>query len=1000
MMKKLILIVTVLTASFAQDFTSPTGAALRQGVHVEWFRTVCPGGDGSAIFVWSDTRFGMRNVFAHKVDQNGNFLWGETGAVITDLPGRQEDPVAVEDGDGGAFIAWVDYRYDEEGDIFVQHVDNEGNLLMDANGVALAQQPGRQISINMCTDSLGGVFVTWQDKRGGVDEDIYGTHISTSNEVILPGTGTPIVEMGGGQAAKSIEYAGNHEAFICWSDARQGENIDIYGQRLNVNMYITFEENGSPIANTSELETHPRTTYVNENISLVTWKSGDDDARILYQFVDENGLVFPEPRTISDYDAIQTGPRVKRSTAGEVFIQWTDLRHDPVDGDLYLQKIDVNGERQWGDGIQVDPSDGVNFGGRFSADNNGGVNVFWEWGVYPNIDILFQSFNDLGAAALDEPIFISDAPGYQFAPNTISSNAGGVYAIFADQGSGSIDLRVQYLDGVTPTFAGGGSLALDGMDGNVKYNHAFRSGDHQILLMWEDNRSTKKIYGNWLVDDMLEAANGIQVSFSDNSSTETDLSQPKMLKAETGIYLATFDAVESPKRIRINRLSDELSNVWDSAGVALNPVFDQRSATLTSVENGIGCFWSESRTFNYDIYFQRLDLAGNAVLESGGVNVVNSSGDDYVQALLPAPDGDYLLFWIEEIWPASRLKYKKVDASGSTTIGWPSSGYSLSDQSAEAGNLVVKQISDTDGVLAVWNQDGNFSDIYAQKIDWDGTAQWATGGVPVTTANNDQSAISLDIDEGGNNAFIAWEDFRNGTDFNILGKPVDLVNGSVPVEAVHFTADTTGQQNPVVTAVAPGEFLVLWEDGRGYYNTDPLLINGVDLYGSGYIIGSGMTTATDGIPICVEYHDQKQAQVVHYEGGNYFLHWIDLRSSGKEDLINYYARLLTKATVLASDKEVDIFPDEFFLNSVYPNPFNGKVNFEFVMPAGRPVEFRIYDITGRVVSDQIILPSQAAMHRISWNGKDMFGQISPSGIYLYEFLSNDNIYKGKISYIK
>ncbi|HIA79358.1 MAG TPA: hypothetical protein EYO07_04265, partial [Candidatus Marinimicrobia bacterium] len=68
-MKKLILIVTVLTASFAQDFTSPTGAALRQGVHVEWFRTVCPGGDGSAIFVWSDTRFGMRNVFAHKVDQ-------------------------------------------------------------------------------------------------------------------------------------------------------------------------------------------------------------------------------------------------------------------------------------------------------------------------------------------------------------------------------------------------------------------------------------------------------------------------------------------------------------------------------------------------------------------------------------------------------------------------------------------------------------------------------------------------------------------------------------------------------------------------------------------------------------------------------------------------------------------------------------------------------------------------------------------------------------------
>ena len=53
---------------------------IRQGVHIEWYRTVCPGGDGSAIFVWSDTRYGMRNVFAHKVDKDGNYVWGESGS--------------------------------------------------------------------------------------------------------------------------------------------------------------------------------------------------------------------------------------------------------------------------------------------------------------------------------------------------------------------------------------------------------------------------------------------------------------------------------------------------------------------------------------------------------------------------------------------------------------------------------------------------------------------------------------------------------------------------------------------------------------------------------------------------------------------------------------------------------------------------------------------------------------------------------------------------------
>ena len=70
------------------------------------------------------------------------FTWGDNGAVITNLPGRQEDPVAIEDGNGGAFIAWVDYRFDDSGDIFIQHVNESGAIQMDPNGVALAQQQG------------------------------------------------------------------------------------------------------------------------------------------------------------------------------------------------------------------------------------------------------------------------------------------------------------------------------------------------------------------------------------------------------------------------------------------------------------------------------------------------------------------------------------------------------------------------------------------------------------------------------------------------------------------------------------------------------------------------------------------------------------------------------------------------------------------------------------------------------------------------------------------
>ena len=101
---------------------------------------------------------------------------------------------------------------------------------------------------------------------------------------------------------------------------------------------------------------------------------------------------------------------------------------------------------------------------------------------------------------------------------------------------------------------------------------------------------------------------------------------------------------------------------------------------------------------------------------------------------------------------------------------------------------------------------------------------------------------------------ITWEDYRNGTDFEIFGEVIDLEFGSSNNQVIQFSNDTTNQYNPTMALVQNNEFLVIWEDERGYYNSDPLLINGVDLYGSGYIIGQGMTTNENGIRICIGCH--------------------------------------------------------------------------------------------------------------------------------------------------
>jgi hypothetical protein len=140
--------------------------------------------------------------------------------------------------------------------------------------------------------------------------------------------------------------------------------------------------------------------------------------------------VFDIKKAISDNAALQTAPRVKRGTAGDVFVNWKDLRDDPIDGDQYFQKIDVNGDRQWSDGVRIDPVFDIDFSARFSAGDDGGLNVIWERGSFPEIDIFYQNITSNGSYGADSPVSISSESGYQFAPILIGNIQTGLFGVY------------------------------------------------------------------------------------------------------------------------------------------------------------------------------------------------------------------------------------------------------------------------------------------------------------------------------------------------------------------------------------------------------------------------------------------------------------------------------------------------------------------------------------------------------------------------------------------
>ena len=983
------------------------GIPIRQGVHIEWQRTVCPGESGSMIFVWSDTRYGSRNVFAQKVDSSGVLLWGSQGSAVTNLPGRQEDPVAITDGDGGAFIAWVDYRFDDEGDIFIQHIDNQGNRMMDDNGEALARVDGRHLTINMCTDSLGGVFVAWQDKRNFLDDDIFGTHVSSNYEIIAPSSGVSIIQMNGNQGAKSLEYAGNNQATIIWSDTRSGSGNDIYCQKINMNMEKIFSDGGLEVSATSDLETTPRTTFMKNDTSFVIWQSGTESTDIYYNLLTSDGLVFSEHLQLCSFNSSKANPRIKRNQLGEVFIQWIDYRNDPTAGNHYYQRVSHGGNISWDqNGIQLDAS-GDDHHARFSPGGNRELFVYWERGTFPNVDIMYQGIQSDGSLLLDNAEFVSNVSGYQSMPNTLFDNNNGSFVVFADQSNGSIDLRVQRMNSDLTSFELNGLIAMNGLDGDIEYPIANYTNDN-VVLNWVDARDGKKVFGSIINDNgvITPVENGQNLTQFDSYTFQLE-NEPVSLLAHDYLFTAAFDAQSGAKLIRMNKFDLSFQMQWPNEGYVVHQsTLDQRKVKLFETADGIGVVWSEIRDeVDFDLFYQRFNLEGQMQFDSSGVTLMDGVWvDNYVEGIYSTPDSNFILVWVNDVWGSGSLSFQKFNLNGEIAAGWPSDGYTLSSI-GDPEKLKGQVISDESGILVAWEETYNFNkNIKANIIHWDGTLEW-TNGLLLTSAENDQINIDLAIDESSQTSLVIWEDFQNGNDLNIAGQFIDLSNNVLLNENVIICSNEEYQQSPVVKNVFDGHFLVLWEDERGFLNGDPVLSGGLDIYGQVIHYDHGNVYSDNGIALCQEYHDQKGPQISLLKENQdasqslWFAYWIDMRSSGKADLANLYGQALRLSEPMSTEIS-NIQPNSFKVGDAFPNPFNNSIGVQINIRELKPIDVIIVNVMGKVVYNEKIIPLSNGVHSFTWNGKNFYGQDLPSGIYFLQFNSLNFQSNKKISYLK
>jgi len=125
-----------------------------------------------AIVVWTDDRSVDSKVYAQRIDVNGQRLWDPNGIPVCSASGTQTFPAITSDGAGGAIVAWTDRR-NGDADIYAQRIDANGNLLWGPTGSPMGVvASSNQLSCLVASDGKLGALVAWGDLRTGTS-DIY-----------------------------------------------------------------------------------------------------------------------------------------------------------------------------------------------------------------------------------------------------------------------------------------------------------------------------------------------------------------------------------------------------------------------------------------------------------------------------------------------------------------------------------------------------------------------------------------------------------------------------------------------------------------------------------------------------------------------------------------------------------------------------------------------------------------------------------------------------------
>lgn len=188
--------------------------------------------------------------------------------------------------------------------------------------------------------------------------------------------------------------------------------------------------------------------------------------------------------------------------------------------------------------------------------------------------------------------------------------------------------------------------------------------------------------------------------------------------------------------------------------------------------------------------------------------------------------------------------------------------------------------------LIVWSDGRSGSaDIYGTRLSASGEVL-DPNGIAISSASGGQLSPSVAWD--GENFCVVWEDFRVGSDPQILGARVDASGTVIDPSGITISAAANAQRSPKV-AWGGENVLVVWEDDRCGGSTCS------DIYGT-RLSPSGVVLDPQGVAISTADGEQSSPSLA-WNGTDYLVVWGDGRCESANCIDVYATRVSPSGAV-------------------------------------------------------------------------------------------------------